>query len=265
MTNLPTIQLPQHLAVMAQKMGAINQAASAAIVSGGVPRISVKGSRFRFQTPDNQELVHQQLFLDVIIVGANQHLSKAYYAGKYDPNAEGVGPDCFSDNGVGPSIQSNKPQCGTCVACPFNVVGSKINEQTGSATKACGDSKKIAVLVADNTSGQVFELRIPYMSTKNLKEHINRLNAHGIPASSIVTRLSFAPDASYPQLMFAPAANQDGSLCFINAQQAQDVMEVLDSDEVKQVTGENDRPINPANFVRGAVAQQNVQAAGRTS
>ncbi len=250
--QLATVKLPQHLAHLAASthLSGLNAAAGAGISSGGWPRISIKGSRFRLQSPQGEEVVVPQLHLDVIILDANpQNLQKIYYKGAYDPSVEDKAPDCFSDNGVGPSNKSTNPQCGTCQACPHNAWGSKILP-SGKQGKMCADVKKLAVFVAANTDGPVLELRVPSASLKNLGEYVNALTKHGIPASAVVTRLSFDTNADYPKIVFAPAMQADGAMPYINAQQADDVMSVIGTEEVDQCTGKNDKPIDPATLAR---------------
>lgn len=253
MSNVPTIQLPSHLAALAgnQQLMAINQSASHGISAGGWPRISIKGSRFRLQNPQGEEVVVPELHLDVIIVDANPHgLSKIYYSGTYDPNTDEKAPDCYSDNGVGPSIRAAKPQCGTCAACPHNVWGSKITP-SGAQTKACSDLKKVAVLIANNPDGPVFELRVPPASLKNFATYINSLNGRGIPAAGIVTRLTFDTAADFPRLVFTASG-------WATEEQAKAVLEVIGTDEVDVCTGKNDKPVDaskalPAPVQAGAV------------
>lgn len=254
--QLVTTKLPTHLAHLAANthLSGINAAAGAGISSGGWPRISIKGSRFRLQSPQGEEVVVPQLYLDVIILDANpQNLQKIFYKGAYDPSVEDKAPDCYSDNGVGPSIKSTNPQCGTCAVCPHNAWGSKILP-SGKQGKACADVKKLAVFVADNTNGPVLELRVPSASLKNLGEYVGALTKHGIPASAVVTRLTFDTSADYPKIVFQPAMMSDGSMPYINADQADDVMSVIGTEEVDQCTGKNDKPIDPAKLLAAPVA-----------
>lgn len=238
-------QMPGYLAAMGSNasLADLNQAAAAGVNAGGWPRLSIRGRQFHFQHPDGQELHHNMLTLDVILVGVNPSgaMSRTYFAKGFDANAEGVAPDCSSDNGIGPSVTAKSPQCGTCAACPWNVLGSKISDN-GNSSKACSESKKLAVLIADNTGGHVFELRVPYMSAKNLKVYVDNLTKSGVQAYSIVTRLGFDPATAYPQLTFEPVG-------YITQEQMQDVMEVGGSDEVKQATGELDKPIDPSRLL----------------
>lgn len=246
--NLPVLQnmqLPAHLQHLASNTAlmSMNAAASAGINigGGGHPRISIKQSRWRLQTPQGDEVVAPTLHLDVIIVDANPNgLSKVYYEGAYDPSGDDLAPTCYSDNGVGASSRAAKPQCGTCAACPHNVWGSKISELSGKGTKACSDVKKIAVIIADNPDGPVFGLRIPPASLKNFATYVDSLNKRGIPAAAIVTQMTFDPNASHPLIMFTPTG-------WVTAEQSASVTEVIGTDEVDVCTGKNDVPISLAN------------------
>lgn len=231
-------QLPAHLAHLASNVALMgtNAAAAAGVSSGGWPRISLKSSRFRLQHPQGEEVVVNALDLDVIIVDANPNgLSKTFYTGAYDPSVDEKAPDCYSDNGVGPSARAAKPQASNCATCPHNIWGSKINP-SGNQGKMCGDSKKVAVLIADNPDGPVFELRIPAASLKNWANYIESLNNRGIPAAAIVTRLNFDAAADFPKLLFAASG-------WANEAQAAAVMDVIGTEEVDLCTGKNDKPV----------------------
>ena len=239
MEQLPAVQLPSYLADLKadNRLSGINAAASMGIsTSVGWPRIGIKSARFRLQQPQGEEIVVPTLHLDVIIVDANPNgLSKTFYLGKYDPNGEQTAPDCYSDNGVGPSSRAAKPQCGTCAACPKNAWGSKIADN-GSQIKACSDTKKVAVIMADNPDGPVYELRVPPASLKNWATYVQSLDSRGIPAAGVVTRLTFDPNADYPKLMFTGTG-------WSSAEQVACVREVIGTEEVDVCTGKNDKPI----------------------
>jgi hypothetical protein len=226
------MQLPAHLQALAQ----FNSAAAAigGITAGvSLNSIGIKGSRWRIQHAQGEETVVQQLHLDVIVVDANPNLSKVFYLGAYNPaDTEFKAPDCYSDNGVAPSARASKPQCSTCAACPHNVWGSKITP-SGSQTKACADSKKLAVLLADNPTGPIYQLKLPAASLKNLYAIVQGMQARGIPLPAMVLRLTFDSTADYPKVLFAPAA-------WTTPEQLAAVMHVAGTDEVKQVTGVDD-------------------------
>ena len=242
--NLPAItKLPQHLAHLASKLPTASLAQG--ISAGGHPRISIKGSRFRLQSTTGDEVVVPQMFLDVIIVDQNPNgLSKIFYAKKWDSSTpDGLAPDCFSDNGVGPSDKAASPQHSNCAQCPNNVWGSKVNETSGKQSKACGDVKKLAVLIAANPTGPVFELRIPGDSLKNLASYSNGLEKHGVPYSTVITRVTFDTNVSHQRLIFNPAYDANGQMPYITEEMAEIVSEVIGTDEVDQCTGAKDKPV----------------------
>lgn len=248
--NLPAItKLPQHLAHLASKLPTSSLAQG--ISAGGHPRISIKGSRFRLQSIAGDEVVVPQMFLDVIIVDQNPHgLSKIFYAKKWDASTpDGLAPDCFSDNGVGPSDKAASPQHSNCAQCPNNVWGSKVNETSGKQSKACGDVKKLAVLIAANPTGPVFELRVPGDSLKGLAAYATGLEKHGVPFSTVITRLTFDTNVSHQRLVFNPAYDQSGQMPYITEAMAEIVSEVIGTDEVDQCTGAKDKPLQ-----QGAIA-----------
>ena len=257
-TTLPS--LPAHLQKLAQNTALTSAAFSAGISSGGVPHISIKSSRFRLVSAGGEEILVNSLNLDVILVEANQHISKVFYAGAYDPNGEDKAPDCFSDNGLAPSASCTSPQAKTCATCPNNAWGSKISETSGKGVKACADVKKVAVILADNPDGPVYLLRIPPASLKNFGEYIGALDKHSIPASLVITRLAFDPQASHPKLLFAPAWLEGGVMPYINEAQAAAIEDVLGTDEVDKPIGKHDKPIAADKVVAALPAPAAVQA-----
>ena len=255
--NLPAItKLPQHLAHLASKLPVASLAQG--ISAGGHPRISIKGSRFRLQSTTGDEVIVPQAFLDVIIVDQNPHgLSKIFYASKWDPSTpDGLAPDCFSDNGVGPSDKAASPQHSNCAQCPNNVWGSKVNETSGKQSKACQDVKKLAVLVAANPTGPVFELRVPGDSLKGLAAYATGLEKHGVPFSTVITRLTFDTNVSHQRLVFNPAYDQSGQMPYITEEMAEIVSEVIGTDEVDQCTGAKDKPVMGGTATRKDVEPQ---------
>lgn len=223
-------------------------------ISGGNPihNISIKGSRFRLQYPNDEEQV-VGINLEVIIVGANNHVSKSYYASAYNPaDTDFKAPTCFSDNGVGPSAQATTPQCVTCAACPHNVWGSKVTS-SGSETRACADIKKIAVVLADNPTGPVFLLRVPAASLKNLYAYIEALDTRKIPVAGIRTMLSFDSKVDYPKISFAATG-------YVDESQFHAVKAVIGSDEVNKLVGNTDTVHSAPVAVAAAPVAQAVAA-----
>ena len=95
--------------------------------------------------------------LDVIIVDWLAEPSRKFYAGAYDPNAKATLPDCWSNDGVVPEAGAKNKQGSTCAACPKNVKGSGSNGKG----KACRYERRLAILVAGDPSGDVYQIAIP--------------------------------------------------------------------------------------------------------
>ncbi len=169
------------------------------------PHISIAGGRFTLIDASNNEIpgawFDQKLgvYIDVCIVDANEHLSRTYFAGAYDMNAEGVRPDCFSDNGVAPSISASSPQARSCAqdptgvhGCRWSVWGSKINAN-GKGVPACSEKQKLAVLLPGMPT--VFLLTIPPKSGSHLRAYTELCKGNGIKIADVITRVYFLAGA----------------------------------------------------------------------
>lgn len=241
-------QLPAHLQALAgfQSVG-MDLAAQASM--GGHPRISIKAARFRLVDASGEETLVQTTYLDVIIVDANPNKSKNYYAQAYNPaDTEFKAPDCSSNDGIAPSQASTAPQCGSCAACPHNVWGSKITA-SGAQTKACADSQRLAVVLADNPTGPVYELKVPAASIANIANYAKTLAQRGIPIPGIVTRVSFDTKTDYPKLVFAPAPQG-----WATPEQVAAVTKVMGTEEVDVCTGRKEHAAAPARSVAPVAA-----------
>lgn len=227
------LQLPAYLQALA--LPSIGAAVVNGITGGAsIYQIGLKQSRFRLQSPSSEEQLVDALHLDVIIVGANTNKSHSYYATKYDPkNTEFKAPDCWSDNGIGPSNKADNPQSAACATCPHNVWGTGTSASGAPAGKACQETKKMAVLLADNPTGPVYLLRIPPASLANLKTFVDALNSRNIPVSALVARVTFDGESDYPKLVFKAAG-------WISEDQANAVRDIAGSDEIDIVTGAKD-------------------------
>lgn len=206
---------------------------AAKTVSGSFARISIKGSRWRLQELNGEEHVVPALHLDVFIVYANPDKSKNFYSKPYDQTATvPAAPDCFSDNGVSPSSRATTPQCISCAACPHNVWGSKINAN-GSKTKGCQDSQRLAVVLADNPTGTIYELRIPAASLKDMGNTLKQFVTAGVNPSTVRFRLEFDSAEEFPKIVFKATA-------YATQQEWHAIEKLIGSTEAKRVTGRED-------------------------
>jgi hypothetical protein len=232
MTNLiPTnVKIPAHLANRIGKPSVLAQALGGGIGSGeSVPRISLKGARFRIKEGEN-ETVLDTTALDIVIVGANPRLSKTWYSKAWTPDAEPVAPDCFSLDGVRPDQSSTDPQNDICATCPHNAWGSKVTPM-GQKVKACSDLKRLAVVAADDPTGPIYLLQVTPAALKGLNQYQRELSMRGIAPEIVKTRISFDTDASFPKLVF-------GFGGFLDEAAMEQVDGLFGSAEVKVITGE---------------------------
>jgi len=224
------IQVPAHVAARMGKPSALSQNMSGGLGTGeAVPRISIKGSRFRI-VEDGTETVLDQTSLDTVIVGANPRLSKNFYAKAWDADAEPTGPNYFSMDGVRPDPSIAEPVNNLCASCPKNAWGSKKGPQ-GQDLKACADQKRLAVIAAEDPAGPVYLLQVTPAALKNLKVFQKELERRGIPPETVKTRITFDTSASFPKLVFKFGG-------FLDAETQASVDPLFDSPEVRAITAE---------------------------
>ena len=227
--NLPalsTAKLPAHLAALAGGTSAV----ATSLLTGAptsVPRISLKQGRFRIREGQD-EFVLETLHLDAVIVGAVAAVSKMYYIKPWNPGDEPTAPDCHSIMGDKPAGDSASPQNDICATCPKNEWGSKLTP-AGKEVKACADSRRMAVVSADDPE-KVYLLVTPAASMRNLTKYIKDLSMHGVKPEMVCTRMSFDTEAEYPLLNFAFAG-------YISEEVAGVVTTKLNSVEVKDALG----------------------------
>jgi hypothetical protein len=162
--------------------------------------------------------------LDVIIVDLLSEPSRQFYAAKYDPSAQATMPDCWSNDGKIPEARAGDRQADTCAACPKNVEGSG---QNGKG-RACRYLRRVAVLVAGDPSGEVYQMQIPAASlfgkgTDSIhpfESYKKFLLAHGEALDTVVTRAMYDLDADTMKLKFQPVRHlTDVEAGFVDAAQ----------------------------------------------
>ena len=233
MTNLvPTnIEVPAHLAGRVGQPSALAESLGGGLGTGGetFPRISIKASRFRI-VDGGAETVLDDNTIEVVVVGANPRLSKAWYAEKWTQDAEPKAPDCSSLDGVSPSPESESPQNDLCATCPNNAWGSRVTD-TGTKVKACSDKKRLAIVAATDPNGPVYLLEVTAAALKGLNAYQRELSMRGIAPEIVKTAISFDTSASFPKLQFKFGG-------FIDEVTQGTVDGLFGSDRVRQITGE---------------------------
>lgn len=218
--------LPAHLQQAAGSAKA-NLIAASGTGGGSVDSISIKGGRFHVVRNGQQPVTLELFKLQVIIVHANPGMTKAFYKGAWNPDADAESPICSSDDGVAPRADSEEPQCATCAACPQNQFGSKINPTNQKQTKACQDKKSVAVVTPGAAGGEMLRLQIPAAS---LKDFGNYLRSLPVAYHYVITEVAFDTTANFPKLLFKPVD-------YVSAEEVATVDKRHNSDEAKAMAG----------------------------
>jgi len=165
-----------------------------------VPRISLKGRRFRFIKGD-EETVHKGDEVDLIIIGVEPEngLAKTFYIKGYDPSSSDP-PDCSSWDGVRPDSWVNAQQADFCAQCEQNMWGSA-KSMSGKKAKACKESKRLIVVRANDLDGDYFILNVTIASLNALSTYGKFLSKNQLPFSAVITKVSFV-DSDFPQIQF---------------------------------------------------------------
>jgi hypothetical protein len=175
----------------------------------GVKRVSIKGGVFRLVAGGKEIANIEDRHLDVIVVKAAPKVSRIFYAGKYDKDAPGAAPDCWSNDGDTPDKSIKDPQASTCAKCPQNIAGSG-----NGNSRACRYQQRLAVVLANNPEGDVLQVTLPATSIFGKGEGDKLpLQAYARWAATqtppvnldmVVTRMKFDTTAESPKLVFAP-------------------------------------------------------------
>jgi hypothetical protein len=246
---LPT--LPDHLANR-PRSGALDDI-GAGLGASTPPYVSIKGNRFTLVDAVGNKIPVQTFdpqiggYIDVVLVAGNRHTSQVYYEAEFNPAAaEFQPPDCWSDNGVAPSVNAMKPQHVTCDGCPKAEWGSDVSKATGRGIPACGQYKKLAVIFSDpDVAGDmVFLLRVPPNSIKPLRSYVQQIakmqvQGRQLDTTDLITRVYFD---------VGPNGNQLGTLGFkaidfVDSETLEVVDKVVaETASLDLLLGRNDRP-----------------------
>lgn len=209
------------------------QTAIANVGAGTPPYLSIQGNRFTLIDVAGNTIPIQTLYIDVVIVDVNDHVSKIFFGlnKPYDPNNP-TPPACFSDNGIAPSMSAGQPQSPTCASCPQNVWGSKIS-QLGSQVKQCADQQKIAIYVPDYSEG-LFLLRIPAGSFSNWRAYMAKFASAKLDPDRVITRISFEPNTVGTLVFQSPG--------YITEQMVGVVTQMITVKAAEPMIGRLDRP-----------------------
>jgi len=179
------------------------------LLGAAYPKLTFKGNRFRIKM-GGEERVLGNTSLPVLILEANPHVSRIYFASQWDGETV-ARPDCASEDGEAPLPSIANPQSKTCSLCPMNEKGSAVTD-TGGKTRACSFYKRIVVLlvdepalgplVADMKAMSMFGRSYPDTGAFSLRDYAKRLDENKVSTHAVITALEFDTNESVPKVMF---------------------------------------------------------------
>lgn len=172
---------------------------------GAGKRISIRGGVFRMIVDGKEVAQNEDRSMNIVIVAANPHVSRSFYAGDYE-EGKNIAPDCWSNDGITPDTKVSEPQSDKCATCPQNIAGSA-KQGTG---RACRYSQRLAVMLENDLMGDVYQLTLPAQSifgnVENgkmpLQAYAKFLGGHGLPITAVVTEMRFDTSSATPKLTF---------------------------------------------------------------
>ena len=197
------LAIPEHLKKYAQT-NTNDDASSLASASISIPRISLRGRKFRLiEGGEEIKKPSDELLCVILAVEPGAGLfTKTFYDGVYQ-SGDSAPPTCASSDGIAPDPWISTPVSAKCATCPKNVFGSATS-RSGKKAKACRDSKRLWVALPEAVGGTVFALGVPVTSLKAVSELGRQIKGHGIPLASVIVKVTME-DTEFPQLQFEVA------------------------------------------------------------
>jgi hypothetical protein len=174
---------------------------------GGMKRISIKGGVWRMMVNGKEIAKNEDRSMNVVVVAASPKVSRTFYLKNYTEGSEPTAPDCWSADGDFPDAKATMPQAKRCMDCDKNMKGSGQGD-----SRACRFSQRLAVALANDLKGDVFQLTLPAASIFGagepgkwpLQTYAKMIGSKGIPITAVVTEMRFDTDSATPKLTFKP-------------------------------------------------------------
>ena len=178
---------------------------------GSGKRISIKGGVFRMYVGGKEVAINEERSMRVVFVRMAPHTSRTYYEGSYEEGKK-VSPVCWSSDAKVPDADVATPFAPKCADCPNSV-------KEGNRGAPCRFSHRVAVVLADDLDGDIYQLVLPATSVFGdgeqgkwpFKAYIRYLAANSVPAGAVVTEMRFDPSSPTPKLTFKPAGFIDAA------------------------------------------------------
>lgn len=171
-----------------------------------VKRISIRGGVFRLMVSGEEVAKNENRAMHIVIVNGGRQIARQYYEGKYVPG-EASAPDCWSNDGDKPDASIENPQHSTCEGCQQNIKGSGQGD-----SRACRFQQRLAVLLADDIKGDVYQLSLAATSIFGrgdvdkmpFQQYAKYVGSQGKNINTLVTEMRLDSDSATPKLTFKP-------------------------------------------------------------
>lgn len=172
--------------------------------SSGGKQISIKGGVWRMVVGGEEVSKNEDRAMNFVVLATSKGVSRTYYEGKYEEGKDAK-PACWSAEGLVPNTEVANPQSSSCATCKQNIEGSGDGK-----SRACRYSKRIAVALENDISGNIYRLQVPAKSyfgradgeKMPLQAYGKFLAGHGIPITGVVTEARFDTAEAVPVLKF---------------------------------------------------------------
>lgn len=169
-------------------------------------RISIRGSVFRLMVAGEEVAKNENRAMNIVIVNGGRNIARQFYAGKYVAG-ENAAPDCWSNDGEKPDASIESPQYSACEGCPQNIKGSGQGD-----SRACRYQQRLAVVLADDIGGDVYQLALPSTSIFGrgdtdkmpFQQYAKFVGSQGKSINTLVTEMRLDSDSDTPKLTFKP-------------------------------------------------------------
>jgi hypothetical protein len=174
---------------------------------GGSKSIRIKGGVFRKYVGSKEIGAIEDRHMNIIIVKMAHKASRMMYDGPF-VEGETSSAVCWSTDSNKPDESVEVPSSVSCSTCPYSIKGSGTN---GVGTK-CSLFWKVAVVLPNDVSGDVMELKLPSASTfgeekdgkRPFRPYIQHLAQHNVSAGRVITKMQFDTTATFPKVVFSP-------------------------------------------------------------
>jgi hypothetical protein len=174
---------------------------------GESKRISIKGGVWRMMVNGKEVAQNEDRALNVVIAAASPKVSRTFYMKQYSEGGDVVAPDCWSADGEVPDAKAKNPQSKRCIDCPQNEKGSGQGD-----SRACRFSQRLAVVLANDVRGDLYQLTLPATSIFGagepgkwpLQTYAKMLGGKGVPVTAVVTEMKFDTNSATPKITFRP-------------------------------------------------------------